>query len=364
MQIDDPPTRAGFITALDDAYLMPRDDGYAVFWRTSGHDLCTVEADVAERALRRQGTVVRLGTWSGTLRGRADDWTLWWARGVPWAATSDVAGGEEILPLIERWQAELARAQARGQRWEPRPPGVPRPVDRPVARRPRAPTRARGCSAACAPCSARTSTGAPPRTMIAVIAGGDGDRGTDVREKMTRSAAVLFGERGFSGTGLRDVIAHSSTPRGSIYHHFAGGKAELAREAVRHAAGAVAQPLGDAARDGDPIAALHAWVDHWREALAGSDFRAGSAVLAVAVEPEEQTGRARRGRRGVRRLGRRLRRHAARRGGQAQEGGAAGHAHGVGDRGRGGGVAGARRHACPGPRRARARSGDRGRRGS
>ena len=125
MQIDDPPTRAGFITALDDAYLMPRDDAYAVFWRTSGHDVCTVEADVAERALRRQGQVVRLGTWSGTLRGRADDWTLWWARGVPWASTSDVAGGEHILLLIERWQAELARAQARGQRWDPLPPGVP-----------------------------------------------------------------------------------------------------------------------------------------------------------------------------------------------------------------------------------------------
>ena len=134
MQIDEPPTRAGFITALDDAYLMPRDDGYAVFWRTSGHDLCTVEADVAERALRRQGTVVRLGTWSGTLRGRTDDWTLWWARGVPWASTSDVAGGEDVLPLIEHWQAGLARAQASGRRWEPRPPGVPSPVDRPARR--------------------------------------------------------------------------------------------------------------------------------------------------------------------------------------------------------------------------------------
>jgi hypothetical protein len=141
MQIDDPPTRPGFITALDDAYLMPREDGYAVFWRTSGHDLCTVQAEVAERALRRQGKVVRLGTWSGTLRGRADDWTLWWARGVPWAATSDVGDGEEVLPLIERWQAELARAQARGQRWEPLPPGVasPRPpAPTPVRRRRRA----------------------------------------------------------------------------------------------------------------------------------------------------------------------------------------------------------------------------------
>jgi AcrR family transcriptional regulator len=126
--------------------------------------------------------------------------------------------------------------------------------------------------------------------MIAVIAGGNGDPGTDVREQMTRSAALLFGERGFSGTGLRDVIAHSSTPRGSIYHHFAGGKAELAREAVRHAADAVAASVADAARGGDPIATLHAWVDYWRDALRESGFRAGSAVLAVAAEPDEQTG--------------------------------------------------------------------------
>jgi hypothetical protein len=143
LQIDDPPTRSGFITALDDAYLMPREDGYAVFCRTSGHDLCTVEADVAERALRRQGNVVRLGTWSGTLRGRADEWTLWWARGVPWATTSDVAGGEDILVLIERWQAELAQAQARGLRWDPLPPGVMAAAEPPPPSRPGRPMRPR-----------------------------------------------------------------------------------------------------------------------------------------------------------------------------------------------------------------------------
>jgi hypothetical protein len=137
MQIDDPPTRTGFITALDDAYLVPRYDGYAVFWRTSGRDLCIVEPDVAARALRRQGQAVRLGTWSGTLRGRADDWTLWWARGVPWASTSDVAGGEQILILIERWQTELAQAQARGQRWDPLPPGVTASAQAPAPPAPR-----------------------------------------------------------------------------------------------------------------------------------------------------------------------------------------------------------------------------------
>ena len=254
-----------------------------------GARLCTVEADVADRALRRQGKVVQLGTWSGTLRGRADDWTLWWARGVPWASTSDVDGGEQILLLIDRWQAEVAQAQARGQRWDPLPPGVGPGTGAGAARAaaPGATAPARRAARAVAHAVARAPS--EPH-MIAVIAGGDEDRGADVREQMTRSAALLFGERGFSGTGLRDVIAHSSTPRGSIYHHFAGGKAELAREAVEHAAGVVAGRVGDAARDGDPIVTLHAWLDHWRYALERSDFRAGSAVLAVAAEPEEQTG--------------------------------------------------------------------------
>ena len=48
MQIDEPPTRPGFITALEDAYLMPREDGFAVFSRSSGYDLCTVRPEVAK----------------------------------------------------------------------------------------------------------------------------------------------------------------------------------------------------------------------------------------------------------------------------------------------------------------------------
>jgi hypothetical protein len=48
--------------------------------------------------------------------------------------------------------------------------------------------------------------------------------------------------------------------------------------------------VADAARGGDPIVALRASLDHWRGALERSDFHAGSAVLAVAIEPEEHTG--------------------------------------------------------------------------
>jgi AcrR family transcriptional regulator len=112
--------------------------------------------------------------------------------------------------------------------------------------------------------------------------------GSDVRERMILSAGQLFGERGYAATGLRDVVAHSSTPRGSIYHHLPGGKTELAQVVVARAAAAAA---GDfEAHDDDPVAALHACLDGWRGALRGSDYRAGSALLAIALEPDEQTG--------------------------------------------------------------------------
>jgi hypothetical protein len=132
MKTEEPPAQAAFITALNDAYLVPRDDGYAIFWRTSGHDLCTVEHDVAEYALRSAGEAVRLGTWSGSIRGRRDEWTLWWARGLPWASTSDVADGDQTLRLIEGWRAAAAKAEARGQRWDP-PVPAEAAVARPVA---------------------------------------------------------------------------------------------------------------------------------------------------------------------------------------------------------------------------------------
>jgi AcrR family transcriptional regulator len=105
---------------------------------------------------------------------------------------------------------------------------------------------------------------------------------------MIQSAGELFGERGYAATGLRDVVAHSSTPRGSIYHHLPGGKAELA-QAVLERAGASAAAACEAHAD-DPVAALQACLESWRGTLQASEYRAGSPMLAIALEPDEQTG--------------------------------------------------------------------------
>ena len=63
---------------------------------------------------------------------------------------------------------------------------------------------------------------------------------SDAREKMIQSTTALVRERGVEATALSDVLEHSGAPRGSIYHHFPGGKAQLVEEATRAAAGAFA----------------------------------------------------------------------------------------------------------------------------
>jgi len=106
---------------------------------------------------------------------------------------------------------------------------------------------------------------------------------------MIQSAALLFRENGYSGTGFRDVIEHSGAPRGSIYHHFPGGKEQLAAETVAWAAGVIERRITRAAQNGDPIVALGIFVDSWREVLEDSNFRAGCPVVAVAAEADAGT---------------------------------------------------------------------------
>ncbi|AYF79155.1 TetR/AcrR family transcriptional regulator [Nocardia yunnanensis] len=101
---------------------------------------------------------------------------------------------------------------------------------------------------------------------------------------MLTSAVLLFRERGVDATSLGDVIAHARAPRGSIYHHFPGGKAQLAQEATRRAGTLMGSMISGSLAQGDPAATLRLVVDLFREQLAATDFRAGCPVAAAALE--------------------------------------------------------------------------------
>ena len=78
---------------------------------------------------------------------------------------------------------------------------------------------------------------------------------------------------------------HSNTPRGSIAHHFPGGKRQLLEAAVDHAGREVSEPLAQLLDKHGPLQGLEMFVALWRKTLEETAFQAGCAVLAVAVEP-------------------------------------------------------------------------------
>ena len=104
----------------------------------------------------------------------------------------------------------------------------------------------------------------------------------DTRTRMIEAAARLLAARGLEGTSLADVLAAAQAPRGSMYHHFPGGKDQLLAEAVALAGRRSLEHL--AGMDGHPPEAVtRQFLAGSRELLQRTDCRAGCAVLAVTV---------------------------------------------------------------------------------
>lgn len=116
-----------------------------------------------------------------------------------------------------------------------------------------------------------------------------------VRDRMVASAGKLLARRGLQSTSFSEVLEDSGAPRGSVYHHFPGGKDQMIRSAL-DAAGDRAIELLDR-KVGASAEEIATWFLHiWREVLIRGKFEAGCAVLAVAVaadSPEllDQTAR-------------------------------------------------------------------------
>jgi AcrR family transcriptional regulator len=99
---------------------------------------------------------------------------------------------------------------------------------------------------------------------------------------MLLSTAHLLGRRGLHGTSFRDVIEHSGAPRGSIYYHFPGGKAQLITEAVRLVGQMPAAEPFDP--DEAPVETLWRVIGRWKDLLRETDFAAGCPVFAVIAD--------------------------------------------------------------------------------
>ncbi|MFW0783220.1 TetR/AcrR family transcriptional regulator [Gordonia sp. CPCC 206044] len=109
------------------------------------------------------------------------------------------------------------------------------------------------------------------------------------RDRMVVHAADLIGRDGVAATSIGDVIAASSAPRGSIYHHFPGGKTQLMTEAVRYAGDFISHRISRETSV-TPAEAVIEIGNVWRRMLVNTDFEFGCPVLAGGLarrsEPE------------------------------------------------------------------------------
>ncbi|WAC54335.1 TetR/AcrR family transcriptional regulator [Gordonia sp. SL306] len=74
-------------------------------------------------------------------------------------------------------------------------------------------------------------------------------------QRITVAMAELLRRQGYAGTGIKQVIEAAGVPNGSLYHHFPGGKSEIAGVALRTMGAAYAELVGGLLADGDDLPA-------------------------------------------------------------------------------------------------------------
>lgn len=99
---------------------------------------------------------------------------------------------------------------------------------------------------------------------------------------MIEGALTLLAKQGLQATSLSEVLKLTKAPRGSIYHHFPGGKDELVAEALKLSEKRTAASITalDSTR---PEKIVEGFFGLWRYLLTTYEFSVGCSAVAVAV---------------------------------------------------------------------------------
>ncbi len=108
---------------------------------------------------------------------------------------------------------------------------------------------------------------------------------TSTRDRILYAAAELFRRQGYAGTGLNQIVAEAQAPFGSLYHHFPGGKQQLAEDVIR-AGGSFFEYLVTTVYDAEPHreAAVRAVFRGAADTLSASDFQDACPIATLALD--------------------------------------------------------------------------------
>jgi len=106
------------------------------------------------------------------------------------------------------------------------------------------------------------------------------------RDRILAVSEELFRRQGLNGTGLKQILDQAEAPFGSLYHHFPGGKVELAAATIEragaHYGAVVAAKLGDPGDD--PVGSLRGAFRDAAETLRETDYVDACPIETVALE--------------------------------------------------------------------------------
>jgi len=112
----------------------------------------------------------------------------------------------------------------------------------------------------------------------------------DSRTRLLEATTALLADRGYHGTGMKDILCASQVVAGSLYHHFPGGKDELAAACVARAADEVAARMEANLSSRPPVDAVRAFYAAASAALVATDYRSGCPVGTPAAETRTLAG--------------------------------------------------------------------------
>jgi TetR/AcrR family transcriptional repressor of lmrAB and yxaGH operons len=105
------------------------------------------------------------------------------------------------------------------------------------------------------------------------------------KKAFVEATQELLRRRGYSASGLGEIVARSGAPKGSLYFHFPGGKQELAVTAMERSAAQLRDAMVAVLDSSDDVdEAIGRLIDALAGGLAESDFADGCPIATVALE--------------------------------------------------------------------------------
>ncbi|MEH6403610.1 MAG: TetR/AcrR family transcriptional regulator [Sneathiella sp.] len=111
------------------------------------------------------------------------------------------------------------------------------------------------------------------------------NKSIQTRKNLIKATAGLLRSKGYSAMGLSEVVKNSSVPKGSLYHHFPGGKEELASVTILETGENMAQSVMVLSKNSkDIVETVGHYFNHYIEQLEKTEFQNGCPLATTALE--------------------------------------------------------------------------------